>query len=202
MNEELMTTGNLSLTISNVCLTNSVYSCSVYDEHGKILRQKVVVLILRGFQSEVVKVTDGEPLVPLPFKIPAPLDEDVRVEWTRPDCKQTEIITFKNGEVHPPKHSLGYHGRTEMDKDLLTSGDVGLVLKRPRPQDNGLYRCTVYSGDEVQHMKMVTLSVGEPLGSSFTDRLLVCKERKTSRDPNPAENVQLFEVFNSSMNQD
>lgn len=84
------------------------------------------------------------------------------MEWTRPDSKQTEVITFKNGEIHSPKQVLGYryHGDTEMDKDLLMSGDLSLVLHRPRPKDNGLYRCTVYSGEEVQHMKMVTLSVG------------------------------------------
>lgn len=84
------------------------------------------------------------------------------MEWTRPDSKQTEVLTFKNGEIRSPKQVLGYryHGNTEMDKDLLTSGDLSLVLKRPRPKDNGLYRCTVYSGEEVQHMKMVTLSVG------------------------------------------
>uniref|UniRef100_A0A3B5R7L5 Immunoglobulin V-set domain-containing protein n=1 Tax=Xiphophorus maculatus TaxID=8083 RepID=A0A3B5R7L5_XIPMA len=79
-------------------------------------------------------VTDGDPSVSLPFKIPAPLDEDIRVEWTRPDSKQTEVITFKNGEIHSPKQVLGYryHGDTEMDKDLLTSGDLSLVLQRPR----------------------------------------------------------------------
>ncbi|XP_016520758.1 uncharacterized protein LOC103129621 [Poecilia formosa] len=197
MNEDLMTTGNCSLTIRNVCLTNGVYIGSVWDQHGRILRQKVVVLILRGLQLEIVKVTDGDPSVSLPFKIPAPLDEDVRVEWTRPDSRQTEIITFRNGEIHSPKQILGYHGRTEMDKDLLASGDLSLVLRRPRPKDNGLYKCCVYSREQIQQTKMVTLSVGEPLDASFTDRLL----GKTSRDP-PAENVQLLEVPNSSMNQD
>ncbi|XP_043954538.1 uncharacterized protein LOC122820908 isoform X2 [Gambusia affinis] len=202
MNEDLMRTGDFSLMINNVSLTDSLFICSVYNEDRKILRQKVVVLIVRGFQSEVVKVTVGDPSVSLPFKIPAPLDEDVRVEWTRPDSKQTEVLTFKNGEIRSPKQVLGYryHGNTEMDKDLLTSGDLSLVLKRPRPKDNGLYRCTVYSGEEVQHMKMVTLSVGEPLDGRFTDRLLSHKKRKTSRDPNP-ENVRLVEVLNSSMNQ-
>ncbi|XP_017159031.1 uncharacterized protein LOC108166029 [Poecilia reticulata] len=201
MDEDLLTTGNCSLTISNVSLTDGVYIGSVWDQRGNILRQTVVVLRLRGFQLEIVKVTDGDPSVTLPFKIPAPLDEDVRVEWTRPDCRQTEIVSFRNGEIHSAQQVLRYHGRTEMDKDLLASGDLSLVLKRPRPKDNGLYKCCVYSGDQILQTKMVTLSVGEPPDGRFTDRLLRGWKRKTSRDP-PAENVQLLDVLNPSMNQD
>ncbi|KAM4714220.1 muscle M-line assembly protein unc-89-like isoform 2-T5 [Anableps anableps] len=183
MNEDLMTTGDLSLTISNVRLSDGVYTCSIYEEHGEILQQKVVVLIVRGLQVEIVEVTKGEPSVSLPFKVPAPLDEDIRVEWTRPDSKQTEVITFKNGGVHASKQSRGYRGRTEMDKDLLTSGDLSLVLKRPHAKDNGFYKCSVYGGEEIQQMKMVTLSVKEPLDTSFTDRLCPTRGRHPTISP-------------------
>ncbi|XP_038134947.1 uncharacterized protein LOC119779386 [Cyprinodon tularosa] len=48
MNEDPLTTGDLSLTIRDFPLTDGVYTCTIYDENGKRLQQKVVVLIVRG----------------------------------------------------------------------------------------------------------------------------------------------------------
>ncbi|MEQ2263761.1 hypothetical protein XENORESO_012359 [Xenotaenia resolanae] len=200
MTEDPLTTGDFSLAISDLRLTDSVYTCTVYDEHGEILHQKVVVLIVRGLQMEMVEVTKGEPSVSLPFKISGPVDEDIRVEWTHPDSKQTEVMTFENGEIQLSKQNKVYRRRTEMDKDLLRSGDLSLTLKNPGVDDNGLYKCTVYSGEEVQQWKTVTLSVREPLDSSFTDRLPSLKRRRTSSSTSQ-ENIPLGSGLDSSINQ-
>ncbi|KAM4564643.1 uncharacterized protein V3H82_013720 isoform 3-T3 [Fundulus diaphanus] len=197
MNEDLLTTGDLSLTLSDLRLTQSVYTCSIHNEGEEILQQKVVVLIVRALQVEVVEVTKGEPSVSLPFKIPLPVDEDIKVEWTHPGSRQPEVITFENGEVQVSKWNRIYRRRTKMDGDLLRTGDLSLVLKRPCVADNGLYKCMVYKGQEVQQQKMVTLSVREHMESSFNDRIPSFKRRRTASG-SPHEHIPL----DSSINQD
>lgn len=196
MNEDPVTTGDLSLTIKDFHLTDSVYICTIRDKEGRILQQKVVVLIVRALQAEIVAITKGETSVSLPCKMQPPLDEDTRVEWTHPDSKHKKVFTFANGGIQTSKQDNVYCRRTEMDKDLLRSGDLSLVLKYPCVKDNGLYVCTVYSGEETKLKKMVTLSVrdhGEPTQlreNLDPDRPSIRKTRQTPEDSSP-ENIPL-----------
>ncbi|XP_015224481.1 PREDICTED: uncharacterized protein LOC107080791 [Cyprinodon variegatus] len=194
MNEDPLTTGDLSLTIRDLRLTDGVYTCTIYDENGERLQQKVVVLIVRGLQ--IVEVTKGESSVKLPFQIQRLENKDIRVEWTQPDSK---VITFENGELQVAKKRIFHRSSIEINKDLLSSGDLSLILKRPGYKDSGLYKCTVYSGQKIQHQKMVMLRVKEPLEGSFIDRLRSLKRSRTS-DISSQENVPLNSSLNASFN--
>lgn len=52
MNEEPLRTGDLSLKLNNLQVTDhGVYICTVYNKSKKLLRQKVVTLSVRGEQK-------------------------------------------------------------------------------------------------------------------------------------------------------
>ena len=93
--------------------------------------------------------------VQLPFKTTAGLSEDVRVEWT--DTNNRKVHVYENGFK---EQDQVYRGRTEMNEDLLRTGDLSLTLKHPRVRDRGRYTCRVYNKDgDLLRETVVTLKV-------------------------------------------
>ena len=89
-----------------------------------------------------MEVEEGAESVQLPFKTTAGLSEDVRVEWTDRDDRKVHV--YENGPKE--QHQL-YRGRTEMNEDLLRTGDLSLTLKHPTRRDDRYYYCRVYNKD-------------------------------------------------------
>ncbi|XP_019207945.1 butyrophilin-like protein 8 [Oreochromis niloticus] len=71
-----------------------------------------------------------------------------------------KVHVYENGSDHPDKQDNHYKGRTEMKKDLLTSGDLSLTLKDPKVGDSGKYGCQVNS-KEAWRYKRLWLTVTE-----------------------------------------
>uniref|UniRef100_A0A669CB39 Ig-like domain-containing protein n=1 Tax=Oreochromis niloticus TaxID=8128 RepID=A0A669CB39_ORENI len=155
MNKDPLTTGDFSLTLKDLHLTDSgVYTCTVYSKDGHMLLQKVVTLSVRVLQVEMVEVTQGEKSVLLPFRIKDDLPVDVTLLWRH---ENVTVHTYQRDQYQPD-----IQGRTEMNKDPLTTKDLSLTLKDLHLTDSGVYTCTVYNKDG--HMllqKSVTLSVRE-----------------------------------------
>ena len=85
---------------------------------------------------------EGAESVQLPFKTTAGLSEDVRVEWTDRDDRKVHV--YENGSKGQDQV---YRGRTEMNEDLLRTGDLSLTLKHLTRRDEGYYTCRVYNKD-------------------------------------------------------
>ncbi|XP_030578995.1 uncharacterized protein LOC115775663 [Archocentrus centrarchus] len=160
MNEEPLRTGDLCLKLKQPRLADSgVYTCTVH-KCGKVLKQKVVVLSVRVYEFQTVEVTRGVKRVLLPFRTTANLLEDVTVEWRRSDHGDMKVHVYQTSQNQPERQDQDYQGRTEMNEEPLTTGDLSLKLSYPRVKDNGVYTCTVCSKDgDILRQKVVILSV-------------------------------------------
>ncbi|XP_076738208.1 uncharacterized protein LOC143412407 [Maylandia zebra] len=157
MNEDLLRTGDLSLTLKQPTeRDNSTYTCTVYSRWKRILMERKVQLKVRVCQ---VEVEEGAESVQLPFKTTQNLPEDVRVEWGRYEPEYNMVHWYENGSDQPEEQHQVYRDRTKMNEDLLKTGDLSLTLKQPTERDSGEYVCGVWRNDDIMRFKTVQLKV-------------------------------------------
>ncbi|XP_076734981.1 uncharacterized protein LOC112431736 isoform X3 [Maylandia zebra] len=155
MNKELLRTGDLSLTLKYPTdWDTDIYTCTIYSREGNILKKKQVKLKVRGIK--VNGVSDSES-VQLPFTTTENLPEDVKAEWI--DRENRKVHVYKNGSDQLEEQDKVYRGRTEVNKDLLKTGDLSLTLKYPTDWDTKTYTCTVYKEGNILMKKQVELKV-------------------------------------------
>ncbi|XP_025760814.1 uncharacterized protein LOC112845609 [Oreochromis niloticus] len=158
MNEDLLKTGDLSLTLKYPTDDdNRTYTCTVYSREGNILLKRKVELKARVCQ---VEVEEGAESVQLPFKTTQNLPGDGRVEWGREEPEPSVLVhVYENGSDQPEEQHQDYRDRTKMNEDLLKTGDLSLTLKHPTERDSGEYECGVQSKDIWIRLKTVLLKV-------------------------------------------
>ncbi|XP_050923599.1 uncharacterized protein LOC108890946 isoform X3 [Lates calcarifer] len=158
MKKNPLRTGDLSLTLTDPSyLDRGTYVCSV-RRHKHILIQKVVQLQVTVQQVEV-KVEGGVESVQLPCQSRVHLPEDVTVVWKFCQSKTTTIHVNHNGCDQRDQQHEFYRDRTEMNEDLLRTGDFSLTLKHPTDSDTGRYTCTVLMDKHFPMKKEVKLRV-------------------------------------------
>ncbi|CAI5670093.1 unnamed protein product [Oreochromis niloticus] len=156
MNEDLLKTGDLSLTLKYPTDgDNCTYTCTVYSREGSILLKKQVELKVRDCQ---VEVEEGAESVQLPFKTTQNLPGDAEVVWWD-ISSYNNVHVYKNGSDQPGLQNKVYRDRTKMNEDLLKTGDLSLTLKHPTERDSGRYRCRVVSKNIWIRYKSVQLKV-------------------------------------------
>ncbi|CAI5670075.1 unnamed protein product [Oreochromis niloticus] len=179
MNEDLLKTGDLSLTLKYPTDgDNSTYTCTVYSREGNILLKRKVELKVRVCQ---VEVEEGAESVQLPYKITQNLPEDAEVEWYRYDPFR-KVHVYKNGSDQPEEQHQVYRDRTKMNEDLLKTGDLSLTLKQPTERDSGRYRCDISSKGGLR-WKTVQLKVRGRV--QVQDQTGDIRNRSSSIDPTP-----------------
>ncbi|CAI5669898.1 unnamed protein product [Oreochromis niloticus] len=175
MNEDLMRTGDLSLTLKQPTMRDSGgYICTIYRDKD-ILTQKVVLQVKEPFPSWaklvlallvllVLLVVSGGLLFHFRHYIMSnyQVEVDSGVDSVKLPCKTTKnlpeeakvewmtrynrkVHVYKNGSDQPDEQDHRYRERTKMNEDLLKSGDLSLTLKYPMDWDTDTYTCTVYN---------------------------------------------------------
>ncbi|KAM9701260.1 uncharacterized protein ACNS7B_003045 isoform 5-T5 [Menidia menidia] len=180
MKEDLLSTGDLSLTLRLPTARDSgSYVCTVHTGPD-VLRQRVelqvkapfpvwipVVLVLavlvaggllyHFYFREVVqvKVDSGAESVLLPSRALFHQRKATKVEWT--DHYGRLVHVSEIGSDRPAEQDLSYRNRTWMEKNF------DLILKHPTYKDTGLYNCSIYNKDgKVLMRKDVLLRVRVP----------------------------------------
>uniref|UniRef100_A0AAZ1X357 Ig-like domain-containing protein n=1 Tax=Oreochromis aureus TaxID=47969 RepID=A0AAZ1X357_OREAU len=181
MNEDLLKTGDLSLTLKYPTDgDNYIYTCTIYSREGNILLKRKVKLKVRVCQ---VEVEEGAESVQLPFKTTQNLPEDAMVRWEREEPKPSiRVHVYQNGSDQPKEQHQVYRDRTKMNEDLLKTGDLSLTLKHPTERDSGEYRCFVHSR-KIIRWKTVSLKVKGRV--QVQDQTGDIKNRSSSIDPTP-----------------
>ncbi|XP_051249843.1 uncharacterized protein LOC127359770 isoform X1 [Dicentrarchus labrax] len=142
MKRNLLEPGDLSLTLKYPT-DRDTFTCTVYSRERKILMEKRVEL---EFKEHKVEVEEGAKSVQLPFKTTADLPEDAEVEWRRIEPEPTITVhVYQNSSDQPGQQNQDYRDRTEMNEDLLKTGDLSLTLKCPKERDTGRYGCRIYN---------------------------------------------------------
>ncbi|XP_024859125.1 uncharacterized protein LOC108228901 [Kryptolebias marmoratus] len=148
MNEDLLRTGDLSLTLRRPTDEDSgTFTCSVSSREGNILMEKQVHLEVKVPQVEVVEVESGAESVLLPCRTTVHLPGEAKVKWR--DRGDRMLHVFENGSDRPEEQDQIYRNRTEMNEDLLRTGDLSLTLRHPTGGDRGQFRCRVYNKDGI-----------------------------------------------------
>ncbi|KAM4714314.1 butyrophilin-like protein 2 [Anableps anableps] len=113
---------------------------------------RVSQLKVRDDQVEV-KTVEGADSVVLPCRTSPNLPDDARVVWTRSEPELLVAHVRLNTSQPAAKQDDLYCSRTEVNEDLLRTGDLSLTLKFPT--DSGSYTCTVYRGEDILRQTVV-----------------------------------------------
>ncbi|XP_050923838.1 uncharacterized protein LOC108891967 isoform X8 [Lates calcarifer] len=181
MKKELLRPGDLSLTLKYPTDKDTgSYTCTIYSREGNILMKKQVELQVKDCK---VEVDSGVESVQLPFRTTGDLPQDVRVEWWERSSYR-KLYLYKNGSEWPQELHRLYRDRTEVKKDLLRTGDLSLILRKPTGEDRGRYTCRVYDKEgKLMREKTVQLKVKER--TQVKDETVDIRNRSSSTDPTP-----------------
>ncbi|XP_051569378.1 uncharacterized protein LOC127449833 [Myxocyprinus asiaticus] len=128
----------------------------------------VILNISDGF---TVKGPSGPLVVPLEGSVVLPcfvdkplITERLEVEWRRSDS-ETLVHLYQDGESRLEVQQQDYHDRAHFFTDQIQHGNFSLLLNNVKAEDEGKYRCKVFSGQdsgetmvEIKHVERIIVS--------------------------------------------
>ncbi|XP_051980592.1 butyrophilin-like protein 2, partial [Xyrauchen texanus] len=139
----------------------------------KMFLHKLIIfsLLLVNSDGFQVKGPSGPLDVPLGGSVVLPCYVDklltmegLEVDWRRSDS-ETLVHLYQDGESRPEDQQQDYHDRAHFFTDQIQHGNFSLLLNNVRAEDEGKYRCKVFSGQdsgetvvEIKHVERLIVS--------------------------------------------
>uniref|UniRef100_A0A8C1LKM9 Ig-like domain-containing protein n=1 Tax=Cyprinus carpio TaxID=7962 RepID=A0A8C1LKM9_CYPCA len=169
--------GNFSLRLKSVRTEDKgVYMCHVFA--GGLSANATVVMEQLDSLGFDVRGPSGPLVVPLggsailPCYVETPL-EKVKVVWKRTDSEAL-VHLYQDGESRPEAQHKDYHHRAHFFTDQIQHGNFSLLLENVRAEDEGVYRCKVYSQQladktlvEIKHVECLLVSGSDRSVSAY-----------------------------------
>ncbi|XP_050982715.1 uncharacterized protein LOC127175602 [Labeo rohita] len=119
-------------------------------------------LLVQGPAQPLVAQLGGSIILPCSVETPLPL-EGLEVQWKRTD-EETLVHLFQNGEHRPEAQHQSYWDRAHFFPEQIFEGNFSILLENITVADTGIYRCVVYSYQDVgeisvtiQHVERVVV---------------------------------------------
>ncbi|XP_051988203.1 uncharacterized protein LOC127647777 isoform X2 [Xyrauchen texanus] len=139
----------------------------------KMFLHKLIIfsLLLVNSDGFQVRGPSGPLVVPLGDSVVLPCYVDklltmegLEVDWRRSDS-ETLIHLYQDGESRPEVQQQDYHDRAHFFTDQIQHGNFSLLLNNVTAEDEGKYRCKVFSGQdsgetvvEIKHVERLIVS--------------------------------------------
>ena len=171
----------------------SEYSFKIVENKIQILKNGIIIKILKGHQNDIAKVEfskDGK------FLVTSALDRMIKVWSIAEDFKlisnlrmfETSKVNASFVTISPDNQSVLSVGNNERNKNVFKD-DAVYLWKRINPQDEAIYELSVYCkpisqseikefGDNVTFMTTVYREEGENQSVSFKDNPVLAKRIK------------------------
>ncbi|XP_030581185.1 butyrophilin subfamily 3 member A3-like [Archocentrus centrarchus] len=211
MNEDLLRTGDLSLTLKHPTQRDTGgYICTIHRDNDT-LRQKVVLHVKEPFPSWAIALlvllilfvvsggllfhfrqyfikifiyqVEGEEGVES-VQLPFQTTQNLPEDaqvWWW-DSASRRVHLYQNGSDRPEEQHQVYRDRTKMNEDPLRTGDLSLTLKLPTERDSGRYR-SFLSSRNICKWKNVQIKVKGR--TQVQDQTGILRNRSSSIDPTP-----------------
>ncbi|KAI7790223.1 uncharacterized protein LOC130550855 [Triplophysa rosa] len=133
--------GNFSLQLKKVKAEDEgEYTCQVYSEEGSTLSFNSILKLRFVVDCTVVSLGGS---VRLPCFGPRLRTDSLKVEWKR---SETLVHLYQDGDIRSEEQHQDYHDRAHFFTDNIKHGNFSLRLDHMRAEDEGQYKCEVYSG--------------------------------------------------------
>uniref|UniRef100_A0A3B3R4A5 Ig-like domain-containing protein n=1 Tax=Paramormyrops kingsleyae TaxID=1676925 RepID=A0A3B3R4A5_9TELE len=110
----------------------------------------VVGFLLHGSAGPLTARLGGAVLLPCFVDRPLPLEE-LEVDWKRTDS-DTIVHLFQEGQSRPESQGDAYRDRAHFFSQEIPKGNFSLLLEEVRTADAGVYKCVVYTEQDVCHL--------------------------------------------------
>uniref|UniRef100_A0A9J7ZW71 Ig-like domain-containing protein n=1 Tax=Cyprinus carpio carpio TaxID=630221 RepID=A0A9J7ZW71_CYPCA len=128
-------------------------------------------LSVQGPAQPLVAQLGGSIILPCSVETPLSMEE-LEVEWKRTD-EEALVHLFQNGEDRPEAQHQSYRDRAHFFSEQIFKGNFSILLENITVADTGIYRCVVFSYQNVgeisvtiQHVERVVVTAEDPTVSA------------------------------------
>ncbi|XP_067380769.1 coxsackievirus and adenovirus receptor homolog isoform X2 [Channa argus] len=120
---------------------------------------------LKSSVSEELKASPGEDVT---LQCSGSREGSIRLlQWIKPDLRSESYVYFvRENRPYEIYQHPSFHGRVELRDPQMRNGDLSVILKNVRVEDNGTYECKAKIGDgTLKLINTIPLTVDEVGGN-------------------------------------